>query len=238
VITIPTGQLVGLMQDVVPFGVEAKDLPELAVVHLRWDGRMLHAWTTDRYRLAWAQWHPDDPPWATDVQDDLLTEWGSDDEPWDANVWLEDVKHLVKTFKLGRKQYWTALTLDVDEQLVTVARDRITGLAATTVLMEQPELSAVFDAPGKLAALDRAVPVKTMAFNARFLADFELVRARGPLHLTFRGANAAALVHIGERFVGAIAAVRMEQPEGRKIDLRTATGVAIPVIEPEPPKES
>ncbi len=241
-ITIPTGQLVGLLQDVLPFGVAGKDLPEIGVVHLRWDGRMLHAWTTDRYRLAWAQWHPEDPPFGTDVQDDLLVTWGGDDDNagWDANVWVEDVQHLVKVFKLSKKEYWVPLTLDVDNEIVTVARSRLTGYTASVVLMEQPELVKVFDAPGKLEEFDAPRTVKAVkraAFTARLLADFELVRARGPLHLTFRGEHNAALVHIGDRFRGAIALIRQEKPDDPTVDVRTTTGVAIPVIDPEPPHE-
>ncbi|WP_213451561.1 hypothetical protein [Rhizomonospora bruguierae] len=58
-ITIPTGELVGLLGDVVPFASPDKDMPNYNVVRLEWDGEMLHALTCDTIRIGWSSWHPD-----------------------------------------------------------------------------------------------------------------------------------------------------------------------------------
>jgi hypothetical protein len=84
VITISTASCWACFSDVVPFADQDDDLPLLNAVRVEWDGRRLHAQATDRYRVAWSQWDPDDDP-DEDVQEDMFTQWGGPDRrgaPW------------------------------------------------------------------------------------------------------------------------------------------------------------
>lgn len=211
-ITIRTSDLVGTLADVTPFAASDKDVPDLNVIRLEWDGRMLHAQSTDRFRIGWASWSPDDEP-EIEVQDDLFTNIGSGDNPWHCYIPLADAEHLVKTFKLPTKEAVVVpLTVDYDAQRgrVKVARSRTTGhsaidIAIDTQSVEYPNLREL------LAVADLPDVIDGITFTAKLLADFAKVRARGPLQLRF---TRTQLVHvtIGERFVGAI--VAREKAEG------------------------
>lgn len=202
-LTIPTADLVGLLTDTTPFAHPEADLPGINSVHLHWDGEMLHAMATDRFRIAISTWHPDDEPDEEVTQDDLFTTYGGADEPWKATVALDDATHLAKTFKLGAKQGRTPLTVDLIGGNVKVARSRNTGHSDIAVTVDGvgepfPDLREV------LADASTIKPIKAVAYSARYLADFNKVRPRGPLEFDFTGSNRLSLVRIGKRFVGAI----------------------------------
>lgn len=201
-ITIPTGELTGVLSDVIPFTFPDDDLPALNCVRIEWDGAMLHALSTDRYRIAWASWHPDDDP-DMDSQDDLFTNWGGADDPWSATVTLDDAKELVKVFKLPVKEQRVPLSVDFANGQVTVRRDRDTG--CTALRLDIPDQLAEFpDVRKLLADSDRVESVPGLAFNAKFLADFGKVRPRAPMQMSFTGSKTIAHVAIGKRFAGAI----------------------------------
>ncbi|MFI5934747.1 hypothetical protein [Actinoplanes sp. NPDC051494] len=205
-ITIPTGDLTGVLGDVIPFVFPDDDLPDLHCVRLEWDGTMLHALSTDRFRMAVSSWHPDDEPDA-DVQDDMFVRWGGADDPWTATLTLEDAKELVKVFKLPPKKQRVPLTLDFANEQVTVRRDRDTGY--TAVRLDVPDQLAQFpDIRKLLADSDRLKPITGLMFNAKFLADFGKVRPRAPMQLSFTGSTAITHVGIGKRFLGAIMPLR------------------------------
>jgi hypothetical protein len=219
-ITIPTGDLTGILADVIPFAFPEDDYPALCCVHLEWDGETLHAMTTDHHRLAWSQWTPgdiDDQP----QQDDLFTDWGSGDEPWTTNLALADAKELVKVFKLPTKEMNTPVVIDhfappsltLDELQVgakpappartKVIRSRETGHSAITVVAEDNG-HPFADLRATLAKNDRAKPTRNIIYNADYLADFAKVRARGPMQMTFTGPDKPTRITIGKRFIGAI----------------------------------
>lgn len=205
-ITIPTGDLTGVLSDVIPFAFPDTDLTDIHCVGLRWDGDMLHAVATDRFRIAWSQWHPDDEP-DMDSQDDLFTTWGSSDEPWTATIDLDDAKELVKVFKLPPKEQRVALSLDFANGQITIRRDRDTGY--TAVRLDIPDQKAQFpDVQELLAGADRLEPITGLMFNAKYLADFGKVRPRAPMQMSFTGSTGLAHVAIGKRFSGAIMPVR------------------------------
>lgn len=205
-ILVPTGELTGVLGDVVPFACPDNDLPSLNCVRLEWDGTMLHALATDRFRIAWSGWHPDDQP-DQDSQDDLFTTWGGADEPWQATICLDDAKELVKVFKLPTKEQRVPLTLSLDREQVTVRRDRDTGY--TALRLDIPDKLAEFpDVRKLLSDSDKVEPVTGLKFNAKYLADFSKVRPRSPLELSFTGTAGLAHVSIGKRFTGAIMPVR------------------------------
>lgn len=211
-ITIPTGDLTGILADVIPFAFPDDDLPDLHCLRLEWDGRQLHALTTDRYRAGISTWVPGEIPEGKEVQDDLFTDWGSGDDPWSVTIALPDAKELVKVFKLPPKEeHNVPVTVDYDHAYgrVTVKRTRDSGHSAITVIAESSG-SAFPDVRKLLANADKVKPTRKVSYSARFMADFGKVRPAGPLELTFTG----NLTHvtIGERFVGAI------MPIGRSID--------------------
>jgi DNA polymerase III sliding clamp (beta) subunit (PCNA family) len=205
-ILVPTGELTGVLGDVIPFACPDDDLPTLNCVRIEWDGAMLHTLATDRFRIAWSMWHPDDQP-DLDSQDDLFTTWGGADDPWQATICLDDAKELVKVFKLPSKEQRVPLALDLDRQQVTVRRDRDTGY--TALRLDIPDQQAEFpDVRTLLSDSDRIEPVTGLMFNAKYLADFSKVRPRSPLQMSFTGSTGIAHVSIGKRFTGAIMPVR------------------------------
>ncbi|MEU7170352.1 hypothetical protein ABZ949_02525 [Micromonospora tulbaghiae] len=208
-ITVPTGELTGTIADVLPFVFPDPDLPNLNCVRLEWDGHMLHALSTDRYRIAWSAWHPDDDP-DIETQDDLFTNWGGADDPWTATITLDDAKELVKVFKLPTKEQRVPLTVDFTNGQVTVRRDRDTGY--TALRLDIPDQLAEFpDVRKLLTDSDRVEPIAGLAFNAKYLADFGKVRPRAPMQLSFTGATKLTHVAIGKRFTGAIMPVNEGQ---------------------------
>lgn len=208
-ITIPTGDLTGILADAIPFALQEDDLPIINCVRLHWDGKQLHAMSTDQFRIAISTWDPYDLP-LQDTQDDLFTSWGSGDEPWSAILPLDDAKEIVKVFKLGPKEAQVPLTVDVDNGRLKVARARETGHSAITSVMD----TASWEFPDVRALLgksDVVEEVRSLAYTAKFLADFAKVRPRGPMELTFTGTNGLTHVAIGSRFIGAIMPVRLAE---------------------------
>jgi hypothetical protein len=205
VITIPTGDLTGILNDVIPFAWKDGDLPDVNCVRLEWDGFQLHALATDRYRLGWSTWDPTDEP-EEEHQDDLFTHWGSGDEPWAVAISLDDAKDLAAHYKLGPKERMVPLTIERDGDRLKVARSRDTGYSAITTVMrdtfaEFPDLRQLLK---DAAAVER---VSGLSFNAKYLADFAKVRPRGPLDMAFTGAGKLVHVTIGSRFTGAIMSI-------------------------------
>lgn len=208
-ITVPTGELTGVLADVIPFAFPDADLLAVHCVRIEWDGDTLNALATDRYRIAWSAWHPDDDP-DMDSQDDLFTKWGGADDPWTVTITLEDAKELVKVFKLPLKEQRVPLAVDVDNGQITVRRDRDTGY--TALRLDIPDQLVDFpDIRKLLSDADRVEPVAGLAFNAKYLADFGKVRPRAPMQMSFTGSAGLAHVAIGKRFTGAIMPVREGQ---------------------------
>lgn len=208
-ITIPTAELVGLLSDTIPFAHPDKNEDVLRSVRIDWDGRMLHATATDRARIGWARWHPDDAP-DVDYQDDLFVDLGGHDTPWTAVIGLDDAKDAVKMFKLPAKEGHAPLTVDLQRGQLRVSRSRDTGHSAITHVMrdatigDYPDSRTAFDDLPGLDFVDR------LAFTAAYLADFAKVRPRGPLAMRFAGPDRLVHVQIGERFSGLIMPVRTQ----------------------------
>jgi len=193
-ITIPTGELVGTLSDVIPMAEADRELPEVNCIKLEWDGDTLHAIATDRYKAGWATWNPSDSAGET--------EWGGADEPWSLTIGLDDAKHLVKTYKLPTKQHYTALTIEhVHPGAVRVQRHKDTGHSAISTVIPDtfvawPHVKEV------LAAKDVLAPSDGFDVNPRHLAPFAKVRPAGPMVLRFTGPNSLIHVSIGARFTG------------------------------------
>jgi hypothetical protein len=211
VITIPTGDLTGVLADVIPFAMDDDGVPDINCVRLEWNGSRLDALATDSHRVACSQWVPGDIYGDDPIQDDLFTDWGTNNlEPWALNIGLDDAKELVKVFKLGPKERSCPLTIDYDpgRNRLTINRNRDTGHSAITIAVDGT--SAIFpDVRAWLAKNDVLGDVREVAFTALSLADFAKVRPQGPLDLRFTGPDSMVHVAIGERFFGAIMPVRI-----------------------------
>ena len=206
-ITIPTSEFCGLLADVLPFACPDPEVPRINCVRVEWDGHQLHALSTDQFRIGWSRWEPGDLDEGGARQDDLFTSWGSADDPWSCCVQLDDAKELVSVFKLPPKEgVGVALTLDfhIDRGRLYVQRSRDTGYSAITVAVD-PAIVEFPDVRKILAGKDALTPTVEVAYTAKYLADFAKVRPRGPLELRF--AERMTLVTIGERFVGAVVPV-------------------------------
>lgn len=211
-ITIPTGDLVGILNDVIPMADPDKDFPSTHCVRLEWSSYQLHALATDRYHLGWATWEPDDKNVDEDYQPDIFDEWGGVDDSWSLTLNLEDAKHLVKMFKLvGKGVYFVPLTVEyLATGAVRIQRSKDTGHSAISTTVK--DTFAEFpDVRGILAKHDNVEAATGFNFNAKRLASFAKVRPRGPLVMGFSGPDSLVRISIGERFVGAIAPTRDEE---------------------------
>jgi hypothetical protein len=222
-ITIPTGDLVGVLTDVLPFASPDKGSP-LCAVRLEWDGTQLHALATDRYSAAISTWDPDDDPESTE-QEDLFTRWGGADDPAAVTLPAAEAKDVADVFKLGPKELWTPLTVDLTNgHRLKVVRTRDTGFSAITQVVEAVPAGTEFpDIRRLLAEANRFQPIDGLMYDAKRLALFAKVRQRGPLRLTFthrdKGGPGLTHVAIGDRFTGAIMPAREktdDEPEPAK----------------------
>lgn len=219
---IPTGDLVGCVADVVAFACQDEKWPDLYAVRLEWDRTEFHALATDRYRLGWSRWQPDDPP-PGDLQDDLFATWGETDAggSWAVTVALDDARDLVKTFKLARKQGRVPLLVEANPgAAVTVSRRGDTGHPAVRMSLADRRV----DWPGAAGLLGDGALVTTgeVAFTPQYLGDLGKVRPRGPMQMSFTGPAGAVrmvVITMGERFTAAIAPVRLDAestPDGQR----------------------
>jgi hypothetical protein len=206
-LTIPTCELVGAINDVAAMAWDDDTLPMLNVVRLELDDEYLHAMATDRYRIGWTRWTPDDPPEEPE-QETLGTEWGWDDHGWGISLRLADAQHLVKVFSLPAKEGWTPLTVEHTLRQLTVRRSADTGHPAYTATYDAAD-GEFPDIQAMLARTSTLDDVQQVAFNARYLADFAKVRSFGPLEMYFSGRHRPCHVKIGERFTGAVMPVRI-----------------------------
>jgi hypothetical protein len=209
VITIPTGDLVGVLGDVALLAHPKPEGGTLNCVRLEWDGGMLHALATDRIRAGVSSWHPTDEP-DDDGQDDLFATWGGADDPWAILLPLDDVKDLIGAYKLGPKEYRVPLTIDMHLGVLKVERSRDTG-HSRIVMQIQGVLDEYLDVRKLFRDTAQLQPVTGQRYTAKFLADFAKVRPRGPFEMAF--AKGLTHITIGERFVGAITPIPEDRPE-------------------------
>lgn len=211
-ITIRTADLVGILTDTIPFASPDEDFETYNAVRLEWDGHQLHTLSTDRYRIAWSTWDPDDEP-ETDQQDDLFTTWGGADQPWHVQIPLADAKDIVSAYKLPAKEaVGVPLTVEQVDGQLRVVRARETGHSAITMVIRGLDDADWIDPRTLLAKHDTVQPAGVVAYTAKLLADFAKVRPRGALRLTHTAGP--TLVNVGERFSGAIVPVKEGNDDG------------------------
>lgn len=197
-ITIPTGELVGLLSDAIPFAFPDDDLPHVNVVRVEWDGGMLHAEATDTLHAARSSWHPDDNPDGDDGQGSLHNPFGGADEPWALLVAYDDAREVVKDYRLPTKEAQVPLLLEYDSGSLTIRRTRDTGHTAKRIVLEGrmvefPPIGRVLDADFPI------VPAGEVQYSGAVVARVGQVRQRGLMRMTFGGRSTR--VTIGERFL-------------------------------------
>jgi hypothetical protein len=215
-LTIPTGELVGTLQDIIPFASTDKDLPSVHAVRLEWDGDRLHALATDRYVAGWSRWHPDDKAVHADpdkgIQEELFDVWGGDHhKEWQVTLDLPDAAEIVKVYRLPAKQDRCPLEVECEWPKLTIRRrpsDEHSAIVSTFEGLRDidfPNVRALLDV-GRLPVLTEQI-----TYDAKKLATFAKVRYYGPLALRLHGPRTTTVVTIGERFTGAIMPTRLDQ---------------------------
>jgi len=218
VITIPTGELTGLLSDVLHFAFPEDDLPHVNCVRIEWDGDMLHAEATDTLHAARSSWHPDDID-GRDDQPTLTNPLGGDDDRWVVIAAYDDVKEAVKDYKLPSKEAGVPLTLVYDGMSLTIRRSRDTGHTDKKItlegrMVEFPPVGKLLDEPVQ------EVPVGNIRYSGAAVARVGQVRQRGLMHMTF-GAQRTR-VTIGDRFVASLSPDRSGERRNDQAELVAA----------------
>lgn len=206
-ITIPTGDLVGILSDVFHFASPVRKLPDINCVRVEWDGEMLHALATDRRHFGWSQWHPDDEH-EEEHQEELFTKWGGADRPWALTISRDDANDLIDAFKLSGKEHYTPLMVDHTGDSLKVSRAKADGNSAITMVIPDAGIASF---PKLRVLVDNhpdALPVTNLTLAADCLAHFAKVRPRGELKFRFTGDNSPVIATIGERFTAAVMPIR------------------------------
>lgn len=217
-ITIPTGDLTGVLADVIPFALSDPDMPHVSVIRIEWDGDMLHAEATDALHAARSSWHPDDVGGAGGPAS-LTNPFGGADNRWALLVAVDEVKEVVNDYKLPKKEAGVPLTLDYESGALTVRRSRDTGHAAKRIILE----GRMVDFPPVAVMLDELAepsPVEEVAYSGAAVARLGQVRQRALTRMRF-GARRTH-VTIGDRFVAAIAPDRSGERRDEQAELAVA----------------
>jgi hypothetical protein len=206
-ITIPTGELVGILDDVYHFASPIKDFPDVNCVQLRWDGEQLHALATDRSHCGWSTWDQDDETSGSGDDPDQYTTWGGMDEPWSLTISRLDAKKLIDAFKLGPKALFIPLTAEVtDGGALKVVRAQSENHSQITMVIADTEAEFP-DLVAYREKLTTTKAVERLQLNRDRLAHFAKVRPRGETRFHFNG-EGATVVTIGERFWGTVHPIR------------------------------
>jgi hypothetical protein len=209
-LTIPTSELIGLLTDVLGFTPVVKDDPRRGVL-VEWDGETLHASAYDVLSAGRSSWAPGQGQEGDPRDDDVVIEWGGEDAPWKAFVTFDDVKDIIKSFKVAAKLWWLPLTVKISPtgSRLTVERSGEFGKPAALVTVRvDRDVTAKFPdvhmAWRVLQNAEVADPIGSVSFSPYRLAAFGTVRSHGVLDLEFAGEQGAVSASMGSRFVGFI----------------------------------
>lgn len=223
-ITIPTGDLTGILSDAVPFASPEKDLPDSHCVRIFWDGNTLHTQAHDEIHMGWSRWTADEDH-VQDSKDFPANGWGGADDPWSVTIRLDDAKHLIKTYQLGAKQYFVPLTVEPTGHGLRIQRTRDSGRSAISTVVRDTAATFV-DLQRFLAEHDTIEAVQHVNVDAKRLAAFSKVRPRGAMLTRFTGEGKPLIVTIGDQFTGAIKQFgQYRKPDGTESILRDGAGV-------------
>lgn len=244
-ITIPTAELIGLLTDVASFAPTDKDDVYWGV-QLEWSRREVDATdNNDWYETealvasaysttsgACATWEPGtgregeiDESGKTPAIDTEDVRWGGDDSPWRAFLSMDDVRDLIKLFKVPARLWAYPLTLDISAtgDRLTVRRTAEFGKPAASMTVDThtdrfgyegvkfPDVAAVVaEAREHLAATDGET------FWAHQLGALGAVRAHDSLHITLPAEGYPSALLMGERWQGFIYGPREQRAAGAR----------------------
>lgn len=212
-ITIPTTELIGGIQDMLPIVLDDKS--DLAGLAIEWDGESLHFTAYDVFAAATVQWTPgegaeSDGQIETEGSDDgYEPEWGGDDSPWRTWIYLDAAKEIVKLFKLPAKLWRTPVTLKCAPtgDLLIERIDSPRGNRELRVPGDPDK--ARRDIPN-VRAIQMQVgdeiggPRESVGFFHARLGAFGAARAHGTLCMVFGGISEPVGITMGKRYVGFI----------------------------------
>jgi hypothetical protein len=229
---VPTGDLVGILSDVLPLAPDNKDHPHHGVL-LEWDGSQLSAHASDGLSAGVSSYDPDDPD--DFPEDGPVVHWGPTEggEPtWRFFVTAPDAKEIVKTFKLAWKFRAIPLNVKVSPTgtLLFIERTRDTGKTEHTMAVRPPTdgVPRGFpDVPALVADLMhyRAPADHSVVWGHR-LAAFQTASRRGPVAQVFTRGDRPTVIKVGNRFIGCVTAEREPKRPASDV-LRTGSGVLL-----------
>lgn len=162
-IQIPTSELTRLLGDALKFAESDKD-GHLHGVKLWWNGEALATAATDRLSGAVVTWTPNAGREGTD-ENAAEWHWGGGDEPWAVFLRVENVKELIKVFKLAPKFWFVPVTVKCSPTgaKLTVERADDTGHPNSLVVVPNDEESRVRfpDLAGRIDAAEELITGKT-----------------------------------------------------------------------------
>jgi hypothetical protein len=209
-ITIPTTELIGGIQDMLPIVLDDKS--DLAGLAIEWDGESLHFTAYDVFAAATVQWTPGEGA-EGDIGDDVDRDddvaWGGDDSPWRTWIYLDAAKEIVKLFKLPAKLWRTPVTLKC-----TPTGDLLIER------IDSPRGNRELRVPGDPDKARRDIPaveairhplgigingtLATASFFHARLGAFGAARAHGTLCMIYGGAGEPVAITMGSRYAGFI----------------------------------
>ena len=208
-ITIPTTELIGGIQDMLPIVLDDKS--ELAGLAIEWDGESLHFTAYDVFAAATVQWTPGEGS-EGDIDEDAERDdvhWGGDDSPWRTWIYLDAAKEIVKLFKLPAKLWRTPVTLKCTPtgDLLIERIDSPRGNRELRVPGDpdkaRRDIPAVDAIRHPLGVAIDDFPESISFFHAR-LGAFGAARAHGTLTMTFGTVDNPVAIAMGSRYAGFI----------------------------------
>jgi hypothetical protein len=211
VITIPTTELIGGIQDMLPVILDEKS--NLAGLVVEWDGDALHFTAYDVYSGATVAWVPGEGAEGEFDEDkgreDDDIRWGGDDAPWRTWIWLPQAKEIVKLFKLPAKLWRTPVQIKCTPggDLIIERTDSPRGNRELRV--EGDPDKARKDVPdvrvmARTMGTGEFDPVAPIGFFHGRLGAFGAARAHGTLAMAFGGEGEPIGITMGSRYAGFI----------------------------------
>jgi hypothetical protein len=213
-ITIPTTELIGCIEDVLPIVSNPKGA--YAGVKIEWDGESLHFTAFDVYSGGSVVWTPGEGAEGDidagpdgEVGDPGDVDWGGEDDPWRVWIWHAQAKEILKLFKLPAKLWRFPVKIGVSGvamgELVIEREDgprtgRVLSLATENkTLVNIPDVRAI-----ALAEDRTVVGHEGFRFAHQRLGSFGTVRLHGRMLLDFGALSEPVGVRIGTRYTGFI----------------------------------
>jgi hypothetical protein len=212
-ITVPTMEFVGALNDVIPFASKEKDDPAYGIVRIECDGDDVITLASNRNQHVRYFWDPN----TVEIRES---------RPFSIGIDLADAVNLARTFKLPTKLSWAPLHIgtsvddfeensyrlrvwrDGGEDWSKISQD-VTGRGRPrpeTKDIPEPNIHGLIR-----DFADRESHLEKIAFSGDRLANFGKVRAHGPVEFEFSGeAHQAVRVTVGPRFAGVVWPVKMD----------------------------